>query len=33
MALLTGKTRGGKEWTPTFADVIDHEKCISYNFV
>jgi len=28
MALLTGKTRGGKDWTPTFADRIDHEKCI-----
>ncbi|HAD04888.1 MAG: ferredoxin III, nif-specific [Desulfuromonadales bacterium GWD2_61_12] len=28
MAFLTGKTRGGKEWTPTFAMAIDHEKCI-----
>ncbi len=28
MALLTGKTRGGKDWTPTFADKIDPEKCI-----
>ncbi len=28
MALLTGKNRGGKSWTPTFADKIDEEKCI-----
>jgi Nif-specific ferredoxin III len=28
MALLIGKTRGGADWTPTFADSIDHEKCI-----
>jgi hypothetical protein len=28
MAYLTGKTRGGKDWTPTFAETIDHEKCI-----
>ncbi len=28
MAFLTGKTRGGKEWTPTFAMAVDHEKCI-----
>jgi len=28
MALLTGTTRGGKSWTPTFADKIDEEKCI-----
>ncbi|PLX93300.1 MAG: ferredoxin III, nif-specific [Desulfuromonas sp.] len=28
MALLTGKTRGGKDWTPTFAEAIDPEKCI-----
>lgn len=28
MALMTGLTRGGKNWTPTFADVIDNEKCI-----
>ena len=28
MALLTGLTRGGKSWTPTFADAIDPEKCI-----
>ncbi len=28
MAYLTGKTRGGQEWTPTFIESIDHEKCI-----
>jgi len=28
MAVLTGLTRGGKPWTPTFADAIDPEKCI-----
>ena len=28
MALLTGKTFGGEEWTPTFAMAIDEEKCI-----
>ena len=28
MAVLTGKTRDGKDWTPTFADAIDMEKCI-----
>ena len=28
MALLTGKTRGGADWTPTFANAIDPEKCI-----
>ena len=28
MAYLTGKTRGGKEWTPAFAVAIDPEKCI-----
>jgi Nif-specific ferredoxin III len=28
MAYLTGKTKGGKDWTPTFAETIDHEKCI-----
>ncbi len=28
MALLTGITRGGESWTPTFAEAIDPEKCI-----
>lgn len=28
MAFLTGLTKGGKAWTPTFVEVIDHEKCI-----
>lgn len=28
MALITGKTRGGADWTPTFAETIDTEKCI-----
>jgi len=28
MPLLTGITRGGASWTPTFADAIDPEKCI-----
>ena len=28
MALLTGLTRGGKSWTPTFAERVDDEKCI-----
>ena len=28
MAVLTGKTRGGADWTPTFVEMIDNEKCI-----
>ena len=28
MALLTGVTYGGSEWTPTFDMEIDEEKCI-----
>jgi Nif-specific ferredoxin III len=28
MALLTGKTYGGADWTPTFVMNIDPEKCI-----
>ncbi len=28
MAYLTGITRGGADWTPTFAEAIDPEKCI-----
>ena len=28
MALLTGKTFGGSDWTPTFVTRIDEEKCI-----
>lgn len=26
---ITGTTRGGKPWTPTFVDTIDGEKCIA----
>ena len=28
MALLTGKTFAGNDWTPTFVTSIDPEKCI-----
>jgi Nif-specific ferredoxin III len=28
MTLLTGKTFGGEDWTPTFVMSIDSEKCI-----
>lgn len=28
MAFLTWKTRGGAEWSPTFAESIDPESCI-----
>jgi len=28
MAFLTGLTKGKTEWTPTFIESIDHEKCI-----
>jgi Nif-specific ferredoxin III len=28
MAYLTGQTKGGKDWTPTFIEAIDEEKCI-----
>jgi Nif-specific ferredoxin III len=28
MALLTGKTYGGADWTPTFVMNIDPDKCI-----
>ena len=28
MAFLTGKTKGGKDWTPAFVEAIDPEKCI-----
>jgi len=28
MAFLTGKTRGGKDWTPTFVEAIDIENCL-----
>ena len=28
MAYLTGKTRGGADWIPTFAEAIDPAKCI-----
>jgi Nif-specific ferredoxin III len=26
---ITGTTRGGKPWTPTFVESIDGEKCIA----
>lgn len=28
MAYITGKTKGGGDWTPTFVDTIDPEKCL-----
>lgn len=28
MAYLTGTTYGGTEWTPTFVQAVDAEKCI-----
>jgi len=28
MALMTGKTFGGSDWTPTFVTAVDKEKCI-----
>lgn len=28
MAFLTGTTKGGASWTPTFVESIDSEKCI-----
>ncbi|BCR06546.1 ferredoxin III, nif-specific [Desulfuromonas versatilis] len=28
MAYLTGLTKGGATWTPTFVEAIDEEKCI-----
>jgi Nif-specific ferredoxin III len=28
MAYLTGLTKGGTPWTPTFVESIDDEKCI-----
>ncbi len=28
MAYLTGKTKGGADWTPNFVELIDPEKCI-----
>jgi Nif-specific ferredoxin III len=28
MATLTGKTRGGAEWTPEFVTAIDPKSCI-----
>ena len=28
MAYVTGKTKGGKEWTPTFIESVDPEICI-----
>ena len=28
MANITGKTKGGSEWTPEFATFLDPKKCI-----
>lgn len=28
MPFLTGTTKGGDSWTPTFVEAIDEEKCI-----
>lgn len=28
MPLLTGITKGGASWTPTFVESLDNEKCI-----
>lgn len=28
MAFLTGTTKGGGSWTPSFVEMIDQEKCI-----
>jgi Nif-specific ferredoxin III len=28
MAYVTGLTKGGTPWTPTFVEAIDDEKCI-----
>lgn len=28
MANITGKTRGGSDWTPQFVSVLDPKKCI-----
>lgn len=28
MANITGRTRGGSEWTPEFATFLDPKKCI-----
>jgi Nif-specific ferredoxin III len=28
MAFITGITKGGSTWTPTFVEGIDHDKCI-----
>ncbi len=28
MAVLTGTTKGGASWTPTFVEAIDPESCI-----
>jgi Nif-specific ferredoxin III len=28
MAMMTGLTRGGKEWTPAFVTKINHNHCI-----
>ena len=28
MAYITGRTRGGKEWTPQFVRSVDENKCI-----
>ncbi len=28
MAMITGRTRGGAEWTPQFVTALDAQKCI-----
>jgi len=28
MAYMTGKTKAGGDWTPTFVEAIDPEKCL-----
>jgi Nif-specific ferredoxin III len=28
VAMVTGRTRGGREWTPQFIDALDARKCI-----
>lgn len=28
MALVTGRTRGGEEWTPSFITALDQKDCI-----
>jgi len=28
MSMITGRTRGGDEWVPTFVTALDHSTCI-----